>query len=53
MDMDYSKGVQDEHETIEDRLPRDLDNANHVMSLKDEYSESKLLKKMLSIHENN
>lgn len=48
--VDYTKGVQDEHETIQDRLPRDIDNANCVMSLKDEYGESKLLKHVLKYY---
>lgn len=50
VNVDYTKGVQDEHETIQDRLPRDIDNANCVMSLKDEYGESKLLKHVLKYY---
>lgn len=42
-----SEGVKDRHETVSDRLPRDIDDANLEMSLKDEYPEYKALKKNL------
>lgn len=42
-----SEGVKDRHETASDRLPRDIDDANLEMSLKDEYPEYKALKKNL------
>lgn len=42
-----SEGVKDRHETVNDRLPRDIDDANLEMSLKDEYPEYKALEENL------
>lgn len=42
-----SEGVKDRHETVNDRLPRDIDDGNLEMSLKDEYPEYNSLKKNL------
>lgn len=42
-----SEGVKDRHEKVSERLPRDIDDANLEMSLKDEYPEYKALKKNL------
>lgn len=42
-----SEGVKDRHESVNDRLPRDIDDGNLEMSLKDEYPEYKALKKNL------
>lgn len=47
-----SDGVKDRHETVNDRLPRDIDDANLEMSLKDEYPEYKALKKNLKNSQN-
>lgn len=47
-----SEGVKDRHETVNDRLPRDIDDANLEMSLKDEYPEYKALKKNLKNSQN-
>lgn len=42
-----SEGVKDRHEKVSERLPRDIDDANLEMSLKDEYPEYKALKNNL------
>lgn len=42
-----SEGVKDRHEKASERLPRDIDDANLEMSLKDEYPEYKALKNNL------
>lgn len=42
-----SEGVKDRNETVQDRLPRDIDERRLEMSLKDEYPEYKALEENL------
>lgn len=42
-----SEGVKDRNETVDDRLPRDIDERRLEMSLKDEYPEYKALEENL------
>lgn len=47
-----SEGVKDRNETVQDRLPRDIDERRLEMSLKDEYSEYKALEENLKNSQN-
>lgn len=47
-----SEGVKDRNETVQDRLPRDIDERRLEMSLKDEYPEYKALEENLKNSQN-
>lgn len=47
-----SEGVKDGNETVQDRLPRDIDERRLEMSLKDEYPEYKALEENLKNSQN-